>query len=330
MKSITEKNPLVNVCCLTFNHAAFIGQAIESILMQKTTFPFNIIVHDDASSDSTAIIIREYAEKHHDRIFPILQKGNQYSKGVNLASKFVFPNCFGKYISFCEGDDFWTDPYKLQKQVEFLEANPDYGLVHGDVNHLDQKTGKIVEAFNKTNNIRIPSGDIFDFLMMPSHSVKTMTVCFRRDLFEKHYLQDTEIMSKDWRLLDISIWLALARHSKIHYMDEVFATYRLLPESMSRTKNPDKLHGFHQKIHEIRAYFAERYGANDEIKTMLKENYCRSNLVDAYNIGNKALSREAYSCLKQSGITISQREKILYYATQYTWLHPIIDLFKSR
>ena len=87
--------------------------------MQKTTFPIEIIIHDDASTDGTAKIVKEYADKYPDLIVPILQTENQYSQGIKPSQNFVFPRARGKYIAFCEGDDYWTDPYKLQKQVDF-------------------------------------------------------------------------------------------------------------------------------------------------------------------------------------------------------------------
>jgi len=96
--------------------------------MQKTTFAFEVLIHDDASTDGTADIIREYEKKYPDIIKPIYQTENQYSKGIKNTLTYQFPRAKGKYIAFCEGDDYWTDPYKLQKQADFLEANPEYNL----------------------------------------------------------------------------------------------------------------------------------------------------------------------------------------------------------
>ena len=115
--------PLVSVCCPTYNHSAFIRDAIEGFLMQRRDFPVEIIIHDDASTDGTAAIVRECAEAHPDLIRPILQTENQYSKGESISPR-VFDVSRGKYIAFCEGDDYWTDPLKLQRQVGYLAANP--------------------------------------------------------------------------------------------------------------------------------------------------------------------------------------------------------------
>ena len=112
---------LVSICCITYNHEKYIRDAIEGFLMQKTDFPFEVLIHDDASTDGTADIIREYETKYPDIIKPIYQTENQYSKGIKISATYNYPRAKGKYIALCEGDDYWIDPYKLQKQVDFLE-----------------------------------------------------------------------------------------------------------------------------------------------------------------------------------------------------------------
>ena len=120
-----NERPLVSICCLAFNHEPYIREALEGFLMQKTDFPIEVLIHDDASTDGTASVIREYEERFPDIIKPIYQTENQYSKGIkNISGVFNFPRAKGKYIAMCEGDDYWTDPYKLQKQIDFLEQNP--------------------------------------------------------------------------------------------------------------------------------------------------------------------------------------------------------------
>ena len=120
-----NNSPLVSICCLTFNHVSYVLQALDGFLMQKTSFDYEIIIHDDASTDGTQEIIKAYQENYPEIIKPILQSENQYSKGIKPIFKYVFPRAQGKYIAMCEGDDYWTDPLKLQKQVDFLERNLD-------------------------------------------------------------------------------------------------------------------------------------------------------------------------------------------------------------
>lgn len=117
---------MVSIKCLVYNHEKFIRETLEGFIMQKTNFRFEAIVHDDASTDNTANIIREYAEKYPGIIKPIYEIENQYSKKDSSLSRIINEACTGKYIAMCEGDDYWTDPYKLQKQVDFLEGTIKY------------------------------------------------------------------------------------------------------------------------------------------------------------------------------------------------------------
>ncbi|AEL26811.1 glycosyltransferase family 2 protein [Cyclobacterium marinum] len=121
-----ENLPVVSICCTTFNHASYIKDCLDGILMQETTFDFEVLIYDDASTDGTSEIIEAYQEKYPKKIFPICSKENNFSKGVRGMS-FVYniPRAKGKYLALCEGDDYWTAKDKLQRQVEFMEKNPD-------------------------------------------------------------------------------------------------------------------------------------------------------------------------------------------------------------
>lgn len=132
----------VSVICNTYNHGKYIRDALEGFVSQKTNFDFEVLIHDDASTDGTADIIREYEEKYPDIIKPIYQTENQYSKGVKVSRTYQVTRVTGKYVAFCEGDDYWTDPLKLQKQFNFLENHPDYSMCVCSTVWLDMKTGK--------------------------------------------------------------------------------------------------------------------------------------------------------------------------------------------
>lgn len=121
-----EQNEIkVSITCITYNQVSYIEEAIKSFLMQKTNFEFEILIHDDASTDGTAEIVKSYQEKYPGKIRAVLQKENQYSKGVKIGQTFLWPIVRGKYIAMCEGDDFWTDSHKLQIQYDYMEAHPD-------------------------------------------------------------------------------------------------------------------------------------------------------------------------------------------------------------
>ncbi|WP_138419839.1 glycosyltransferase family 2 protein [Aquibacillus sediminis] len=135
--------PHVSICCITYNHERYIEDALEGFLMQETDFSFEILVHDDASTDNTANIIREYHDKYPNIIKPIIQTENQYSRGIRPNLEYNFFRAKGKYIALCEGDDYWIDKYKLQKQVNILDSNQYIAVTH-NVNTVDEN-GMLLE-----------------------------------------------------------------------------------------------------------------------------------------------------------------------------------------
>lgn len=141
--SFMEGVPLVSICCITYNHAPFIRKCLDGFLMQETSFPYEILIHDDASTDGTDSIIKEYKLNYPNLIFPLYETENQYSKGFSLSPsnmdiKFNYSRAKGKYIAYCEGDDYWTDPLKLQKQIDFMESHPDYSVCFHRCQYFDE------------------------------------------------------------------------------------------------------------------------------------------------------------------------------------------------
>lgn len=140
---------IVSIQCMVFNHEPYLRDCLNGFVMQKTNFRFEAIVHDDCSTDNSADIIREYAEKYPEIIKPIFEKENQYSKHDGSIEKVTDKFIKGKYIAKCEGDDYWTDPFKLQKQVDFLEEHPDYSVCTHNFRVL--KDGIIASKTNYNN-----------------------------------------------------------------------------------------------------------------------------------------------------------------------------------
>lgn len=130
--------PLVSICCTTYNHARYLAQALDSFLAQACGFPFEILVHDDASTDGTARILSEYAGRYPELVRPLYETENQYSRGVPINETFNFPRARGKYIALCEGDDYWCDPTKLARQIAHMESDPSCtfcfcnGIIHDE------------------------------------------------------------------------------------------------------------------------------------------------------------------------------------------------------
>jgi glycosyltransferase involved in cell wall biosynthesis len=143
-----ERSPKVSVCCVTYNHEKFISRALDGIFKQKTCFPFEVIVRDDCSTDASPQIILDYQRKYPNLLQPILEPENTFSKGIRPVPEAI-RRANGNYIAFCDGDDFWRDEEKLQKQVDFLDQNQDFSVCYGNSTVIDSEEEKIADALFK-------------------------------------------------------------------------------------------------------------------------------------------------------------------------------------
>ena len=141
-KSRNNQAPLVTVFCTVYNHENYISDALNGFIGQKTSFPFEVLVHDDASTDSSAQIIKEYCSRYPSILIPIFEENNQYSQGKWIMREIMLPRARGDYIAFCEGDDYWCDKSKLQQQIDFLESHPEYSACAHNSLRLDVSSGR--------------------------------------------------------------------------------------------------------------------------------------------------------------------------------------------
>jgi glycosyltransferase involved in cell wall biosynthesis len=207
----------VSVLILCYNHAPFIQECLKSVVSQKTNFPFEVLIHDDASTDNSQELIKNFEKSYPHLLYPIYQEENQYSKGISPTFSFNLPRAKGKYIALCEGDDYWIDPYKLQKQVDFLEANPDYSACfHQTEVILEGKKNKIL--FNNFKHYRT-----FKFKdLIHKNFVATSSYIFRNNDFHRNLpVWFENLPARDWGL-----YLLNAQKGKLYYMPECMSVYR--------------------------------------------------------------------------------------------------------
>ena len=222
----SNQEVMVTVLCLTYNHMAYIKQCLDGFLMQDTSFKFEVIVHDDASTDGTTEILKEYVLKYPDIIRPIIETENQYTK-VGFSGLFLQMSrkSNGKYIALCEGDDYWTDPYKLQKQVDFLESHPDYVMCSHKWNEFIENEKKINWGIPfEVNSI----GKIYDLncLIHGEWYFQPLTILYRRSSvnFERY--------NRYKNSKDITLLYALLKNGKGFCIPDVMATYRIHSSGM--------------------------------------------------------------------------------------------------
>ena len=217
-----NNSPLVSICCLTFNHVSYVLQALDGFLMQKTSFDYEIIIHDDASTDGTQEIIKAYQENYPEIIKPILQSENQYSKGIKPIFKYVFPRAQGKYIALCEGDDYWTDPLKLQKQVDFLEGNDEYSFCFTRFQTKDERTNTFLDDENSKHFDKNQSFIDYDFeRFYKGWHIGTQTVMFINTPETKNFYKQYQLPR------DMHLYVELLKQGKGACLKDFCAVYRL-------------------------------------------------------------------------------------------------------
>ena len=211
-------NILVSICCITYNHEKFIADAIEGFLMQKTNFGIEIIIHDDASTDKTAEINRQYQKRYPDLIKAVCQTVNQYSLGVDIFESNIFPLIRGKYIAICEGDDYWIDPNKLQKQVDYLENNPGCTMTFHAAKVVNSEN-KFIELMKPYRENRLcTAGDI---CLGGGGFIPTASIVYRKELMNNPPRWYYKQSFKDFQLM-----LIVSKQGYAYYIDEIMSIYR--------------------------------------------------------------------------------------------------------
>lgn len=249
-----NSSPFVTIACLTYNHVHFIEKCLDGFLMQEVNFEYEIVIHDDASTDGTQEILNRYYQAYPQKIKLILRKENTYSTGV---SKIFYHNIIkhssAKYIATCEGDDYWTDRTKLQKQIDFLEANPDFNFSVGRVMHLDEKSQKL-EIRNENKELFQKSYlTIADYLK--SFFSQTSTYVFKREGYEMpsfcNYFHGEDIL----------MVVIATKHGKIKFHDEVFSVYRLHSQGVT------------QKEQQLRMHYLDIFNYTEALHILLDKKY---------------------------------------------------------
>lgn len=332
----------VCVRCMTYNHAPYIKDALDGFCSQQTGFPFVCTIVDDASSDGEQGVIINYlkdsfnlppdfeeiAEQTDDYTFYFAQhktnencffavyllKYNHYRKKSKeqYISKWMDS---AKYIAMCEGDDFWVDSYKLQKQVDFLEGHPDYGMCHTDFNlsHGRRRHFKVEPD---------EDGVWFPRILTDGMGVGTCTVMLRRSVFDR---TPKLKVGKGWLMGDYPMWIEMAHEAKVKYLPVVTAKYRVLNNSASHSTDINKLIAFKKNRVEIWKFYCRYY----DIKTKKDDygpDFYESIVRFACRLGEKEIAQEYYNKAKVES-KVSHKCHLFYLASRYSIVKYLIQLY---
>ncbi len=223
-----KSDVLVSIICMTYNHEKYVEQALKGLVSQRTNFKYEIIVHDDASTDNTAEIIRKYASMYPDLIQPIIQEENKMSKGVKITRDIIFPVCKGKYIAFCEGDDYWCFDDRLQKQVEAMENSPNISMCLAKVQYMDAEGNKLDDIMpRQCHNFKegiIPKDYYCEKVWIYGAYFHTSSYLMRRDLILWSFKSKATL-----RMNGDQVWLRIASMlGDVYFLNEIVACRRML------------------------------------------------------------------------------------------------------
>lgn len=291
-----EYKYMVRVSCMTFNHAPYIVDALNGFTMQETNFPFVCTIVDDASTDGEQEVIKKYLEDHFDLQDKLIVRNEETEDYIlTFARHNTNHNCFfavlflkynhyckkskapyiqewinsAEFVALCEGDDYWIDSKKLQRQVDFLESNPEYGLVRTNVNRLYQDSQEIEkDIFAKKEWSKIK--DTHEDYILHRWFAAPCTWLWRSDLKREEALYKR----KDCFTGDLAMILAFSKQKKIKYLPDITSVYRVLRNSASHFENPVQEMNFWMSVKKTRLYFANKSALSVKIQLafiLLKE-----------------------------------------------------------
>lgn len=227
-----QERPKVSIICLTYNQEKYVRDCLEGFVMQQTNFPYEVLIYDDASTDCTPAIIREYAAKYSEIFKPTLYEKNNYSQGLGYVGFYHgIKVAKGEYIAYCEGDDYWTDPHKLQKQVDFLEAHPEYEIcAHETLIKFENIDNKQI-LFSQTDvNIFLDrrSRRVYDF-----KDTLTGNIFHISALMYRNFNLQLPKWMHDISAGDMVLFMLLAKEGRIYVMTDAMSVYRNHTDSLT-------------------------------------------------------------------------------------------------
>lgn len=321
----------VLVWCATYNHSKYIEDALKGFAMQQTNFSFVCLVMDDASTDGEQEVIKKWMERECDisqaetidiPTSVVILVPHKTNASCTFAFYFLKQNLWKhgdkkkkhvdpwrkkcEYEAICEGDDYWIDPLKLQKQVDFLEEHSEYGMCH--------TAYKDSYSFKRSKPVITTSDDRYlENILKGEYNIGTLTTMFRTDIYFNLPHHNT---SQNFKLGDSPLWIEIAHCSKIKYIDECTSVYRILHESASHSNNVDKELAFHQSCVDCRIFYSTIY--NISIPLSAQRTYMAS-MRTAFMHGNKDIARKILQLAKSESL-VTRKIFILYIGT----IFPII------
>lgn len=285
------REPRVSIHMVTYNHEAFLAEAIEGVMRQQTNYAYELVIGEDCSKDSTRRVALDYQHRYPDRVRVIYSDSNV---GMLRNCYRVLEACRGEYVFFCEGDDYWHQSQKLQQQTDLLERDQDGVMVHSD---YDIRVGsRILKSMNRREGIRVVSEDVFEAFLL-QNLVATCTVCLRVHIV-REFLRSS-FAAKNYAMLDYPLWLFAAKKGSVKYIDESLATYRRTPGSIMNSggKSAARILASQQRVRED---YVEAFGCSQDLARQIRVANNRDALMASALAGDRQLFFNEFDWLRRN------------------------------
>lgn len=312
---MTRNTPLVSAIILTYNQAAYIAQAIECALNQQTDFDYEILIGEDCSNDGTREIVFDYQQRYSKQITVVTSDRNvglldNYCRTVRQAR--------GKYIAGCSGDDYWHNPAKTQMQADFLERNPDCGMVHADANFLYEDEGFTVRNACSRTNTPFSADGHFESFLAGEFTISAGTVMFRKSFFDG-YFNIHELKQNSIVMEDTPLWCEIAARSRVAFMPQSFLTHREMIGTFS-SPGPfkDKL-AFCESCYRCSLHYLEKYEAvvtdKQRVLRLIDLRFNRSVFKAAFAANERGTVRHSYRRIAELSNPVPFRTRLRYFVS---------------
>ncbi len=308
--AVMSKDPLVSVHMITYNHEPYIAQAIEGVLMQQTDFPFELVIGEDCSTDRTREIALEFQKKYPETIRVITGERNVGPSANELRTDAA---CRGRYVAYCEGDDYWHHPHKLQKQTDYLEAHPEVGFVHSGADVYYVETGRRLRWRPKPA-AESDQNDVFTRMLTYRYPhPHACTVCMRRSLYRAIRENSPDNYTDEFPMTDSQTWLEAARAARVGFLDESLATHNILPESLAHSRDAGRQIRFATSGYKLSLHLARKYRCSVDVVQRIHQSRNVNLLRLAFKVGDAELAYKAARKLQEvsGGLTLEQKLYLL-------------------
>lgn len=320
----TTHTPLVSVCITAWNIEAYLSQAIEGALMQETSFPYEIIIGEDASTDNTRGICLLYKNKFPDTVHLVLHEKNV---GIGKNDISLIEKARGKFIAWCDGDDYWIDPHKLQKQVDILEAQPDVALVHTDWLNYHQNQDTFEEVRITPNELERNHYGIECINMMVLRrgaEYRFSTCMFRKSYFIETLNEQSELFLLEHRCNDFVTFIAMYEKGRLYHMNELSTVYRILNESASHTKSSEKRFRQMRSYFRLIIYIMEYYALSNYTRDVAVNHMLQALLRHTFENRMARESKEIVQMATDTGFQLSLSLRLFYLGSLYPLYHAVL------